>query len=184
MEDLKTLKSELYNDTKVKVAGIDVDGILRGKLMAKSKFLSIAEDGFGFCSVIFGWDMHDQTYFKELKISNAQNGYRDIIAVPDLSSFRRIPWENNVAFFLVTFYEPDTHEPVSACPRGLLKKVSERLERRGLGAMAGGKRSPRNLQGVLPFGLLIHEESDRNHGVKRSTSFTSSVPQSQTRIDP
>ena len=42
--------------------------------MSKKKFLSIAKDGFGFCSVIFAWDMHDENYFKELKISNAENG--------------------------------------------------------------------------------------------------------------
>src|SRR3954468_1814743 len=91
---LESLPELLKGDTSVKVAGVDVDGILRGKLMAKKKFLSIAKEGFGFCSVIFGWDMHDQTYFKELKISNKENGYRDLIAIPDLSSFRRIPWEN------------------------------------------------------------------------------------------
>ena len=129
----------LQNDKAVKVAGIDVDGVLRGKLMSKTKFLSIAKDGFGFCSVIFGWDMHDQTYFRELKISNAENGYRDIIAIPDLSSYRRIPWEDNVPFFLVSFMDPDTLGPLSVCSRGLLKTVSTRLEKRGLGAMAGGE---------------------------------------------
>ena len=98
---LENLESFLSRDTRVKVAGVDIDGVLRGKLITKKKFLSIARDGFGFCSVIFGWDMHDQTYFRELKISNAENGYRDIVAVPDLSSFRRIPWENDVPFFLV-----------------------------------------------------------------------------------
>ena len=134
----QSLEQLLEHDTKVKVAGVDIDGILRGKLMSKKKFLSIAESGFGFCSVIFGWDMHDQTYFKELKISNAENGYRDIIAVPDLESFRRIPWEDNVPFFLLSFMDPDTGRPVSACPRGLLKTASEKLERQGLGAMAGG----------------------------------------------
>lgn len=64
----------LENDVRVKVAGVDLDGILRGKVMAKSKFLSILESGFGFCSVIFGWDMHDKTYAEELNISNAANG--------------------------------------------------------------------------------------------------------------
>ncbi len=82
--------------------------------------------------------MHDQTYFKELKISNAENGYQDIIAIPDLSSFRRIPWEDNVPFFLVSFYDPDTRKPLSACPRGLLKTALQKLEAKGLGAMAGG----------------------------------------------
>ncbi len=136
---VESLPELLKDDKAVKVAGIDVDGILRGKLMAKSKFLSIAQTGFGFCSVVFGWDMHDQTYFKELKISNKENGYRDIIAVPDLASFRRIPWEDNVPFFLVSFYDPDTHESLSACPRSLLKRAVDKLKEAGLGAMAGGE---------------------------------------------
>jgi glutamine synthetase len=129
----------LKDDLAVKVAGIDVDGMLRGKLMAKKKFLSIAKEGFGFCSVIFGWDMHDQTYFRELAISNKENGYRDLIAVPDLSSFRRIPWEDNVPFFLISFYDPDTRESLSACPRSLLKRAVDKLKENGYGAMAGGE---------------------------------------------
>lgn len=136
---VETLPELLIGDNAVKVAGVDVDGILRGKLMAKNKFLSIAREGFGFCSVIFGWDMHDQTYFRELKISNKENGYRDVIAVPDLSSFRRIPWENNVPFFLVSFFDPDTRASLSACPRSLLKRAVDKLAENGLGAMAGAE---------------------------------------------
>jgi glutamine synthetase len=135
LHDLPTI---LADDNQVKLAGIDVDGILRGKLVSKSKFLSIARDGFGFCSVIFGWDMHDQTYFKELAISNKENGYKDLVAVPDLNSFRRIPWENNVPFFLLSFFDPDTRGPISACPRGLLRTATEKLEKFGYKAMAGG----------------------------------------------
>lgn len=135
---IDSLPTLLEHDTKVKVAGIDVDGILRGKLMAKKKFLSIAKDGFGFCSVIFGWDMHDMMFFRELKISNKENGYRDIIAVPDLNSFRRIPWEDNVPFFLVSFYDPDTQRPICACSRGLLRTAADKLEKEGFSALAGG----------------------------------------------
>lgn len=134
----KDLPRILENDNSVKVAGVDVDGILRGKLMSKNKFLSIAEKGFGFCSVIFGWDMHDQTYMRELRICNKENGYRDLIAVPDLKSFRRIPWENNIPFFLISFLDPDTMEPISVCSRGLLRRQMAKLEKRGYGAMAGG----------------------------------------------
>lgn len=135
---LESLEGVLLRDTKVKLAGVDIDGQLRGKLISKKKFLGIAKEGFGFCSVIFGWDMHDQTYFRELKISNAQNGYHDLIAIPDLQSFRRIPWEDDVPFFLVSFFDPDTQKPISACPRGLLKTQVEKLEKSGMGAMAGG----------------------------------------------
>lgn len=136
---LDTLEDLLRLDTKVKVGGADVDGIIRGKLMSKKKFLSVASDGFGFCSLLFGWDMHDQTYFKELNVSNKDNGYRDLIAVPDLSSFRRIPWEDDIPFFLLSFLDPDTREPICACPRGLLKTAVDKLEKQGLSALAGGE---------------------------------------------
>jgi glutamine synthetase len=128
----------LKNDVSVKVAGIDVDGVLRGKLMAKKKFLSILKDGFGFCSVIYGWDMHDMTYFRELKISNKENGYHDITAIVDLKSFRRIPWENNIPFFLISYVDPDSGESVSACPRSFLGRALSKLTDQGYGAMAGG----------------------------------------------
>ncbi|KAL4883977.1 hypothetical protein BJY04DRAFT_183699 [Aspergillus karnatakaensis] len=129
----------LQNDTRVKLAGIDADGMLRGKLVSKKKFLSVVDDGFGFCSVIFGWDMHDRTYFKELGISNKENGYRDLLAKPDLSSFRRIPWENDVPFFLISFYDPDTKEPLFACPRSLLRSVLSKPAAEGYRAMAGAE---------------------------------------------
>jgi glutamine synthetase len=134
-----SVAKELEADTKVKLAGVDIDGVLRGKLISKKKFLSVAKDGFGFCSVIFGWDMHDTTYFRELTISNKENGYRDIVAKIDLTSFRRIPWEDNVPFFLVSFYDPDTDERLSACPRGLLARMADKVEKKGYRAMAGGR---------------------------------------------
>ncbi|KAF2223350.1 hypothetical protein BDZ85DRAFT_261415 [Elsinoe ampelina] len=136
--EVKDLADLLMRDTSVKVAGCDIDGVLRGKLMSKKKFLSVAEDGFGFCSVIFGWDMHDQTYFRELKISNADNGYRDIIARIDLSSYRRIPWEDNVPFFLVSFDDPDGGS-LSACPRSVLGRAAAKLDEAGISALAGAE---------------------------------------------
>ncbi|KIP12283.1 hypothetical protein PHLGIDRAFT_98208 [Phlebiopsis gigantea 11061_1 CR5-6] len=138
VEDLKEL---LKDDLKVKVAGtystIPVDGVLRGKFMSKEKFLSAVKGGFGFCSVIFGWDIHDTVYPNELLISNRANGYKDLLALIDLSTFRRIPWENNVPFFLLSFVDPDTHEPICADPRGVLKKVTSRAQSQGYQCYAG-----------------------------------------------
>ncbi|KAG0325220.1 hypothetical protein BGZ99_000935 [Dissophora globulifera] len=136
---LDKFKTLLANDRRVKVAGVDLDGILRGKVMAISKFLSVLESGFGFCSVIFGWDMHDKTYAEELSVSNAANGYRDIIAIPDLSTFRRIPWEDNIPFFLLSFFDPTTREPLAVCPRGVLKRVTDELASLGWEAMCGAE---------------------------------------------
>ncbi|PVG02781.1 glutamine synthetase/guanido kinase [Serendipita vermifera] len=135
---LQDLKHLLAEDVKVKVAGIDVDGVLRGKYMSKDKFLSAVKgDGFGFCSVIFGWDIHDTVYSRELLISNKANGYRDIIAKVDLSTYRRIPWEYNVPFFLVSFLDPDTKEPICACPRGTLTKAVTVADKHGWDCLAG-----------------------------------------------
>jgi glutamine synthetase len=42
------LEKELIKDKRVKVAGVDIDGILRGKVMSKEKFMScIKAEGFG-----------------------------------------------------------------------------------------------------------------------------------------
>lgn len=135
IDDLKQL---LRKDVKVKVAGIDVDGVLRGKFMSKDKFLgAAASEGFGFCSVIFGWDMHDSVYTRELAISNKENGYRDLIASIDLSTFRRIPWENNVPFFLVSFFDPKTSAPICADPRGVLRKAVDSAASHGMECISG-----------------------------------------------
>lgn len=45
---LKLLETELENDNRIKVAGVDIDGILRGKVLSKEKFLaSLKAGGFG-----------------------------------------------------------------------------------------------------------------------------------------
>jgi len=76
-------------------------------------------------------------YSRELLISTKANGYRDITAVIDLSTFRRIPWEQNSPFFLVSFLDPDTSEPICADPRGLLKLTVDKGTKLGYTAMAG-----------------------------------------------
>jgi len=118
----------IAKDNKVKVAGIDIDGILRGKFMSINKFKSAAKSSFGFCSVIFGWDgFSDKTYFRELTISNRENGYGDINAVVDWATYRRLPWEKDSPFFLVSFKDPKTGKPLHACPRSTLELVMKRI---------------------------------------------------------
>ncbi|CAZ80523.1 unnamed protein product [Tuber melanosporum] len=161
---LESITAALSGDDKVKLAGVDVDGIHRGKLISKKKFLSIAESGFGFCSVIFGWDMHDRSYFRELGISNSANGYRDLLAKVDFQSFRRIPWEDQrgVPFFLISFYDPDTKEPIAPCPRGLLFNVARKFEEKGWSAMAGAEYEFFNFR-EDPHSLVANKGSTLEH---------------------
>lgn len=115
---------------KVKVGGFDIDGVLRGKYMSLEKFWTAAEKGFGFCDVIFGWDITDQLY-DNATVTGWHSGYPDAQARIDLSTFRVLPFEPDTACFLVDFYLPDGKHPHPACPRGLLKRIVARAEASG-----------------------------------------------------
>lgn len=130
--DLAALRSifEDKNIRKVKVGGFDVDGILRGKLISLDKFWSAAEKGFGFCDVIFGWDVADQLY-DNASVTGWHSGYPDAHARIDLSTFRVLPSEPDTACFLASFYLPNAKHRHPACPRGLLERVVSRAEAAG-----------------------------------------------------
>ncbi|KAK7429850.1 hypothetical protein QQZ08_003695 [Neonectria magnoliae] len=88
---------------KIKVAAIDCDGILRGKVMHKSKFLTSLHSRFRMSSVMLGWDMHDVLFTEEPKMVAEGTSYKDLTASINLDSFRRLPFEDNIAFFLLQF---------------------------------------------------------------------------------
>ena len=88
-----------HPDQRVKLAIVDIDGVLRGKYISTEKFLSVVQSEMGFCNVVFGWDMADVAY-ENSQYTGWHSGYPDAPARIDLSSFRMIPWENNVSFFL------------------------------------------------------------------------------------
>ena len=108
---------------KVKLAVTDIDGILRGKVISFEKFASVIEKGFGFCDVAFGWDAADAAY-DNAKITGWHTGYPDALATVDIQTWRQIPWENDLPFFLADF--SDKKSTLSAiCPRTLLKKIKQ-----------------------------------------------------------
>lgn len=115
--------------TKIRVAVTDIDGVLRGKLMHKKKFLSALESGFGFCDVVFGWDMADELYDK-VDVTGWHTGFPDASARLDLDTFRMIPWENDTPFVLGDFSQHGGDD-FPACPRSLLKRVIARAEGHG-----------------------------------------------------
>ena len=120
---------------KVKLALSDIDGVLRGKFVHKEKFLSAVEDGFGFCDVVLGWDCEDACY-DNVEYTGWHTGYPDARVRIDLGTHRRVPWEDNVDFFLCDF-EDKTGAPLEVCPRQLLKRVIARLRETGFDARVG-----------------------------------------------
>lgn len=136
---------------KVKVGGFDVDGVLRGKYVSLEKFWSVVEPGFGFCDVIFGWDIADVLY-DNAKVTGWHSGYPDAHAQIDLDTFRVIPAEPDTAAFLVDFTNADgSAHP--ACPRSLLKRTLADAKAKGFTATYGVelefwvfKETPESLQ--------------------------------------
>lgn len=112
-----------------KIGGFDLDGVLRGKYVSLDKLASALKGGFGFCDVIFGWDIVDGVYESGVS-TGPQTGYPDVLAVLDPTTTRRIPWEPDVAAMLCDFRDADGN-PHPACPRSLLKSVIERANAMG-----------------------------------------------------
>jgi glutamine synthetase len=117
LEQLAAAKTD-----KVKLAIVDIDGVLRGKVMSFDKFRTIAEKGFGFCDVVFGWDTADSAYDNGA-FTGWHTGYPDAIAVVDTGTMRRVPWEGGIPFFLADFGGGAGGGALPVCPRNLLKKV-------------------------------------------------------------
>ena len=115
--------------TRVKVAVSDIDGVLRGKYLHKDKFLSALESGFGFCNVVFGWDANDAVY-DNTTWTGWHTGFPDAMVRVDPASFRRVPWDDQVPFFLGDFVD-DKGDPAPVCPRQLYKGVLARAEKAG-----------------------------------------------------
>ncbi|KAI8340228.1 hypothetical protein BC941DRAFT_419850 [Chlamydoabsidia padenii] len=134
---LDNIKDLLSDDDKVKVAVVDTDGVLRGKVMHKTKFLQIVDDGFGFCSVVFGWDILDTLYTTDVEFGGDDCQYPDLLAQVDLSSYRRIPWERNIPFFFLYLVHPSTNKPLYCCPRTCLKQAVDDLNDLGYTALSG-----------------------------------------------
>ena len=114
---------------RVKIGGFDLDGVLRGKYVSFEKLWSAIDKGFGFCDVIFGWDIADVLY-DNAKLTGWHTGYPDTLAKLDLDTFRVLPSEPQTAHLLCDFWQDHT-TPHPACPRNLLKTVTARARAAG-----------------------------------------------------
>ncbi|MFN8820191.1 MAG: glutamine synthetase family protein [Betaproteobacteria bacterium] len=120
---------------RVKVAVSDIDGVLRGKYLNKEKFFAAAESGFGFCDVVFGWDMMDACY-DNTQVTGWHRGFPDALVRLDLDTYRTVPWDDQVPFVLGEFVTADGG-PYPVCPRQVLRRVLERAGKLGLQPMCG-----------------------------------------------
>ncbi len=110
----------------VKIGVVDLDGVMRGKYVARDKFFSGLEGGLGFCDVILGWDVDDQTY-DNVEFTGWHTGFPDasVRVIPD--SCRELPFEEGMVFFLCEFVD----KAAAICPRNVLQRVIDRAKGMG-----------------------------------------------------
>ncbi|GEC52856.1 glutamine synthetase [Bradyrhizobium japonicum] len=110
----------------VKLGIVDLDGVIRGKYLARDKFVGALEAGFSFCDIVFGWDSNDQMYDNGA-FTGWHTAFPDAIARIDPSTCRDVPTEENMLFFLGEF----EGAAAGLCPRRLLRRVIDRAEAMG-----------------------------------------------------
>ena len=112
----------------VKVGVFDIDGILRGKYLNRSKFESALKSGFGFCDVVFGWDSDDQLY-DNVTFTGWHTGYPDAPVRLITESTRALPFEREGRGLFLLGELTDEAEKI--CPRGTLRRVLRKADEMG-----------------------------------------------------
>jgi glutamine synthetase len=120
--------------THVKVGFADLDGVVRGKYMARNKFFASLESGVKFCDVVFGWDSNDQLYDSST-FTGWHTAFPDATMRIDPSTCRNVSGEGDMLFFLGEF----DGEAAALCPRRLLGRVIERAAGLGFKASAAAE---------------------------------------------
>src|SRR5437763_16932147 len=137
--DITKIKSEIDGGKieYIKIGASDIEGVFRGKRVAAKHFLNSLEDGFAQCDVIFGWDIAENV-LPNLKFSNWEHGFSDIVMRPDLSTFAMVPWEENVASCVCDLWT-EHGDPVTISPRYVLQQVVERARSMGFETSAAAE---------------------------------------------
>jgi glutamine synthetase len=112
---------EEHSIDTVKIGGPDFDGIFRGKRLPLDVFLDGIEHGYAQGDVLFGWDIAEQLV-PGLRFTNWDTGYADLRMLPDLATFRPVPWEPGVATVICDF-RAESGEPVAVAPRTVFRRV-------------------------------------------------------------
>lgn len=121
---------------EIEIAWSDPFGHAQGKRIPASVFLNRAVGtGFAFCEASLGWDTQG-TVIDSLRLTNWSGGYPDVYAVPDLSTYKPVPWRPRVGHVISDIVTHD-RSPSLLDPRAILKRVLARLASLGFTAKVG-----------------------------------------------
>lgn len=120
----------------VLLAIVDMQGRLQGKRLSARYFLQEvlghASEG---CNYLLAVDV-DMNTVDGYAMSSWERGYGDFIMKPDVSTLRRVPWQEGTALVMADLVWEDGSD-VTASPRQILRRQLARLAERGWGRSWG-----------------------------------------------
>jgi glutamine synthetase len=120
----------------VLVAFTDMQGRLQGKRLHARHFIEdVLEHGTEGCNYLLAVDV-DMNTVDGYAMSSWERGYGDFVFVPDLSTLRRVPWQDGTVLLLADLAWEDGSD-VAASPRQILKRQTARLADAGMKALVG-----------------------------------------------
>ncbi|WP_329246324.1 glutamine synthetase family protein [Streptomyces sp. NBC_01478] len=135
VEELQRLVAGGEIDTVV-LAFPDMQGRLQGKRFAAQFFLDdVLQHGTEGCNYLLAVDTEMNTV-DGYAMSSWERGYGDFAMHPDLSTLRRVPWNDGTAMLIADLAWNDG-SPVVAAPRQILRRQLERLAEHGFTAQVG-----------------------------------------------
>ncbi len=158
------------NPKHIKVGVFDIDGVLRGKFIARDKFLSALDDGYGFCNALLGWDVAD-TLYDNCEYTGWHTGFPDanVRIIPESGMI--LPFQNDTLFFTSEF----SGAAEAICPRGVLRRVLKRAADMGFSIKAAMefeffmfKETPESLEEKAFRGLQTLSPGSFSYSVLRS----------------
>ncbi|MFG2146573.1 glutamine synthetase family protein [Streptomyces sp. NPDC048696] len=135
IDALRALVESGEIDTVV-LAFPDMQGRLQGKRFAARFFLDeVVAHGTEGCNYLLAVDTEMNTV-GGYEMSSWERGYGDFAMLPDLTTLRRVPWNEGTAMLVADLGWEDG-APVVAAPRQILRRQLDRLAELGLTAQVG-----------------------------------------------
>jgi glutamine synthetase len=146
----------------------DLHGVVRGREIPIADFPEIAEDGTGFVEAVMTVDLHHNI------VSGFAEGFRDLLARPDLDTLATLPWAPDTAICLCDLEDTETHGPSPLDPRGALRRAIEGYRELGLEPVLGPE---------LEF-YLCERDASAPWGFRRYDDVVSRVYTTDPTADP
>jgi glutamine synthetase len=153
--------------TSIRVLYPDLHGVARGKEVPIAEFDDVIEKGLCFCAAVMGTDL------RNTPVVGGDQGYRDLIARPDMSTMTTLPWEPGVASCLANLEPAPGGAPIPD-PRGTLRRTVDDLRAIGFEPIVGPE---------LEF-FLVQLDPAGAHGIRRRIDQPSMVYTVGPQADP